>query len=403
MREKLRDDPAPTGPGSKMQTITTTEALARFCEAAKAEAYVTIDTEFLRERTYWSKLCLIQMALPGKTGEAVLVDPIAGGEALSLEPLYDLFRHEATVKVFHAARQDLEIFFVEGKVFPVPLFDTQVAAMVCGFGEQVGYETLVKKIARESLDKTSRFTDWSRRPLSEAQMAYALADVTHLRVIYEFLSRELDRTGRHGWVEEELAILLAPETYVTHPEEAWQRVKTRTTSGRFLALVKELARFREDFAQSRNIPRSRVYKDDALLELASTRPTNYEELGRSRLLLREARRGEIADGILAAVKAGLEARPEDFPKVADERAQLQVNSALADLLRVLLKAKSEETGVAPKLIASAADLDAIAAGERDLAALGGWRREVFGADALRLCQGEIALSARGGAVRVVPV
>ncbi|MCX8509562.1 MAG: HRDC domain-containing protein, partial [Rhodobacteraceae bacterium] len=251
-----------------MKTITTTEELTQFCAAAKNQPYVTIDTEFLRERTYYSKLCLLQMALPGKTGAAVLVDPLAGD--LSMEPLYELFRHEATVKVFHAARQDLEILFVEGKVFPKPLFDTQVAAMVCGFGEQVGYETLVKKIAKENLDKSSRFTDWSRRPLSDAQLTYALADVTHLRVIYEFLSRELVRTGRQKWVEEEIAILVDPETYITRPDEAWEKVKTRTTSGRFMALVKELARFREDYAQTRDVPRSRVYKDDALLELAST-------------------------------------------------------------------------------------------------------------------------------------
>jgi ribonuclease D len=383
-----------------MKTITTTADLAAFCTAAKDHPYVTIDTEFLRERTYWSKLCLIQMALPGKAGEAVLVDPIEGAD-MSMDPLYDLFRHEATVKVFHAARQDLEIFFVEGRVFPKPLFDTQVAAMVCGFGEQVGYETLVKKIAHEPLDKTSRFTDWSRRPLSDAQKDYALADVTHLRVIYEFLAAQIIKTGRQKWVEEELTILTDPATYTVHPDEAWERVKTRTTSGRFLAVVKELARFREDFAQSRNIPRSRVYKDDALLELASTRPANVEELGRSRLLLREARRGEIADGILSAVKAGMEMPSDQMPKPDLSRDQLQVNPALADLLRVLLKAKSEELGVAAKLIASAADLDAIAAGERELDALKGWRREAFGEDALRLCKGEIALTAKGSAVRVI--
>ena len=383
-----------------MKTIATTADLAAFCTAAKDHPYVTIDTEFLRERTYWSKLCLIQMALPGKAGEAVLVDPIEGAE-MSMEPLYDLFRHEATVKVFHAARQDLEIFFVEGRVFPKPLFDTQVAAMVCGFGEQVGYETLVKKIAHEPLDKTSRFTDWSRRPLSDAQKDYALADVTHLRVIYEFLAAQIIKTGRQKWVEEELMILTDPATYTVHPDEAWERVKTRTTSGRFLAVVKELARFREDFAQSRNIPRSRVYKDDALLELASTRPANVEELGRSRLLLREARRGEIADGILSAVKAGMDMPSDQMPKPDLSRDQLQVNPALADLLRVLLKAKSEELGVAAKLIASAADLDAIAAGERGLDALKGWRREAFGEDALRLCKGEIALTAKGSAVRVI--
>ncbi len=382
-----------------MRTITTTKDLADYCELAKALTYVTIDTEFLRERTYWSKLCLIQMALPG-AGEAVLIDPIEGS-GMSMEPLYDLFRHAGTVKVFHAARQDLEIFFVEGGVFPTPLFDTQIAAMVCGFGEQVGYETLVKKIAKANLDKTSRFTDWSRRPLSEAQKDYALADVTHLRVIYEWLSGQLAKNGRAAWVAEELAILTDPATYTVDPHEAWMRIKTRTTSGRFLAVVKALARFRETYAQTQNVPRSRIMKDDALLELASTRPTTAEELGRSRLLLREGRKPEIADGILAAVKEGQEMRPEDIPRIDTSRDQMQVNPALADLLRVLLKAKSEDLGVAPRLIASSADLDLIAAGERDLPALNGWRREAFGDDAIRLCKGEIALSAKGNEVRVV--
>ncbi|WP_415182752.1 ribonuclease D [Phaeovulum sp.] len=383
-----------------MQTITTTDALARFCEAAKEQPYVTVDTEFLRERTYWSKLCLVQMALPGKNGQAVLVDPLS--DHISLEPMYDLFRHTGTVKVFHAARQDLEIFFVDAGVFPTPLFDTQVAAMVCGFGEQVGYETLVKKIARENLDKSSRFTDWTRRPLTEAQLTYAVADVTHLRVIYEFLSKELVKSGRTSWVEEEEAVLLNPETYITRPEEAWMKVKTRTSSGRFMAVVRELAQFREGYAQARNIPRSRVYKDDAMIELASTKPTTYDELGKSRLLLREARRGDIADGIISAVKTALECKPEDLPKPNEGAEHLQVNTALADLLRVLLKSKSEAEGVAAKLIASASDLDHIAAGKRDVPALQGWRHEVFGADAMRLVRGEIALSARGGAVRVVP-
>lgn len=383
-----------------MRTITTTEDLAAFCALAKEQPYVTIDTEFLRERTFWSKLCLIQMALPGKDGEAVLVDPIDAPD-MSLEPIYDLFRHEATVKVFHAARQDLEIFFVEGNVFPRPLFDTQIAAMVCGFGEQVGYETLVKKIARADLDKTSRFTDWSRRPLTQAQAEYAIADVTHLRQIYEWLSAQIAKNNRQSWVAEELGILLDPETYTTRPEEAWLRIKTRTTSGRFLAVVKELARFRESYCQTHNVPRARVMKDDALLELASTRPASHEELGRSRLLLREGRKPEIADGILAAVKAGQEMKPEDLPRPDVAREQLQVNPALADLLRVLLKAKSESLGVAARLIASSSDLDAIAAGQRDVPSLTGWRAEAFGDDALRLCRGEIALSAKGNDVRVV--
>lgn len=383
-----------------MKTITTTADLAEFCREAARHDYVTVDTEFLRERTYYSKLCLVQLAMPGQDdSNAVLVDPLSDG--LSLEPLYDLFRDTSVVKVFHAARQDLEIFFVDAKVFPEPLFDTQVAAMVCGFGEQVGYETLVRKIAHQSLDKTSRFTDWSRRPLSEAQKKYALADVTHLRQIYEFLAARLEETGRGHWVTEELETLTNPDTYVTAPQDAWKRVKTRTNSAKFLAIVRELAAFRESLAQSRNIPRNRVYKDDALVELASLKPATHEELGRARLLLRDARKGEIADGILRAVKAGVACKQGDMPKIDRSRDKLQVNPALADLLRVLLKAKTESAGVAAKLIAPASDLDAIAAGLRDVPALNGWRQEVFGNDALRLCEGEIALTAIGSDVKVV--
>ncbi|PRY21432.1 ribonuclease D [Aliiruegeria haliotis] len=383
-----------------MRTLTTTDALAEFCAQAKSGAYVTIDTEFLRERTYYSRLCLIQIALPDD-GEAVLVDPIAGGEGLSLDPLYELFRDTSVVKVFHAARQDLEIFFHEGNVFPDPLFDTQVAAMVCGFGEQVGYETLVRKIAKGSVDKSSRFTDWSRRPLSEAQQSYAIADVTHLRVIYEYLAAELKRSGRQHWVEEELGVLTDPATYVIEPENAWKRIKTRTNSGRFLAIVRELAQFREIYAQGRNVPRNRVYKDDALLELASTKPRTMQDLGKSRLLLRDARKGQIAEGILEAVGNGLDARPETFPQPDNSRDKLVVNPALADLLRVLLKAKSDSAGVAQKLIATSADLDMIAAGKREVRALSGWRDEVFGADALRLCNGEVGLAAKGAKVEVI--
>ncbi|REF72800.1 ribonuclease D (plasmid) [Paracoccus versutus] len=389
----------------EIRTLTTTAELAEFCALAKTQPYVTLDTEFLRERTYYSRLCLIQAALPPASaakaagGSAVLIDPLV--EGLSLEPLYDLFRHKATVKVFHAARQDLEIFFHDAGVMPDPLFDTQIAAMVCGFGEQVGYETLVKKIARQPLDKSSRFTDWSHRPLSDAQAAYALADVTHLRAIYEFLSTQLDKTGRAPWLAEEVAVLLNPETYITRPEEAWERVRTRSGSPRFLAVVRELARFRETYAQERDIPRARVFKDDALIELASTKPLSEADLAKSRLLLRDARRGEIANGILSAVKAGVEAK--DLPKPAPDEPGRPGNAALAELLRVLLKAKADAAGVAPRLIASASDLDAIASGMRDLPALSGWRTEVFGRDALRLAAGEIALSAQGGAVKVVPV
>ena len=384
-----------------MQTITSTEELASYCAMARTKPYVTVDTEFLRERTYYSQLCLVQLAVPGEDDEvdAVLIDPLV--KDLSLEPLYELFRDTSVVKVFHAARQDLEIFFVDAGVIPEPLFDTQVAAMVCGFGEQVGYETLVRKIAKENLDKSSRFTDWSRRPLTEAQKKYAVADVTHLRKIYEYLSVQLAKDGRAAWVAEEMGILTNPETYIVRPEEAWQRVRTRTNSGRFLGVLRELARFREAYAQSHNIPRNRVYKDDALVELASTKPLNAQDLSRARLLLREARKGEIADGILAAIKAGMECSDAELPKPDKSKEKLQVNPALADMLRVLLKAKSDNAGVAPKLIAATSELDELAAGVRDVPSLHGWRRDVFGEDAIKLCEGKIGLATKGQ--RVVTV
>ena len=385
-----------------MKKITTTDALAAFCAEAAKRPYVTVDTEFLRERTYYSKLCLVQLAYQDEAGaDAVLVDPLA--EDLSLEPLYALFRDPGVVKVFHAARQDLEIFFINAGVIPEPLFDTQVAAMVCGFGEQVGYETLVRKIAKSDLDKSSRFTDWSRRPLTDAQAKYALADVTHLRDIYEQLSDRLNKSGRKKWVAEEMAVLKDPATYQTVPDDAWKRVKTRTTSGKFLSIVRELAKFREAYAQERNVPRNRVFKDDALVELASTKPQTEQDLSRSRLLLREARKGDIAQGIINSIKAGLAVKPEDMPKADTSRSKLQVNPALADMLRVLLKSKTDNEGVAQKLIASSADLDALAAGERDVAALKGWRREVFGEDALRLCDGQVGLAVKGQKVVTVPL
>lgn len=385
-----------------MKTITTTQDLADFCTEAAKRPYVTVDTEFLRERTYYSKLCLIQLAYRDAQGEdAVLVDPLVGD--LSLQPLYDLFADAGCVKVFHAARQDLEIFYVDAGIIPAPLFDTQVAAMVCGFGEQAGYETLVRKIAKTELDKSSRFTDWSRRPLTDAQAKYAVGDVTHLRDIYEYLSDRLASSGRSKWVAEEMAVLNDPATYQSDPENAWKRIKTRTQSGKFLAIVRELARFREVYAQERNVPRNRVFKDDALVEIASTKPQSEQDLGRSRLLLREARKGDIAAGILASVQAGLAVRPEDMPKVDNARAKLQVNPALADMLRVLLKAKTDSADVAPKLIASASDLDALAAGDRDVPALKGWRKEVFGNDALNLCEGLVGLAVKGHKVVTVPL
>jgi ribonuclease D len=383
-----------------VKLITETDELARFCADCADAPYVTVDTEFLRERTYYAQLCLVQLARPGD-GEnaAVLVDTLS--EGLSLEPLYEIFRDQNIVKVFHAARQDLEIFQTSAGVLPKPFFDTQVAAMVCGYGDQVSYETLARQIARVAIDKSSRFTDWSRRPLSEAQMAYALADVTHLRRIYEVLSRRLDETGRGAWVAEELAVLTAPETYRVDPSEAWTRLKTRSSQPKFLGALRELARFREEQAQGKNVPRSRILKDDALLEIAANRPRNHEDLGKSRLLLREARRGDVADGILAAIKRAEALPASELPKPREETHRKPGSEALADLLRVLLKARADSAGVAQRLIASSADLDALAAEETDVPALSGWRYEVFGRDATALREGRIALAASGGAVKVV--
>ena len=381
-----------------MKTITKSSELKDFCDRAANEKYITIDTEFLRERTYFSKLCLIQLATPGYDNEnAVIVDTLVNN--LDLSPLYELFQDQNIVKVFHAARQDLEIFYLASGIFPYPLFDTQIAAMVCGFGDQVAYETLVRQLAKQTLDKSSRFTDWSRRPLTDAQKKYALADVTHLRVIYEVLSEQLVKSGRLKWIDDELKNLVSPETYDVDPKNSWRRLKTKSNSRRFLGLVASLAEFRENFAQSKNIPRNRVIKDDALLELASNKPRNLDELSRSRLLLREARKGEIASGLLKAIEKGLEIPDSELPEKQLKPEKGQINNALADLLRVLLKSCSENTGVASKLIATAGDLDALAAGDRNIDALNGWRFEVFGQSALQLCDGKIGLAVKGVKVK----
>ena len=384
-----------------MKTIRTTEALAEFCQSAAAHPYVTVDTEFLRERTYYAQLCLVQIAYrTGGAEDAVLVDALE--EGLSLEPLYELMRNPNVTKVFHAARQDIEIFYVDGGVIPAPLFDTQVAAMVCGFGEQVGYETLVRKICKSGLDKSSRFTDWSRRPLSEKQMRYALADVTFLRDIYEELASELGASGRDHWVAEEMAVLTDTETYTVEPEHAWKRVKTRSTSPRFIAVVQKLAALRERLAQSRNVPRNRIFKDDVILELAATRPVTLEDLGRARLLQREARKGPVAEQIVAAIGEAMALGKDALPYIPEPKRRKQGHEGLSDLMRVLLKARAEEAGVAQKLIATAADLeDMVGDDDETHPVFKGWRREVFGADALRLKDGRIALSANGDSVRIV--
>lgn len=384
-----------------MNVIKDTQALADFCARCAKHPYVTVDTEFLRERTYWPQLCLVQVAYPGQGDEsAAIIDPI--GTDLDLGPLFELMRDTSVVKVFHAARQDLEIFWKLGDLIPEPLFDTQVAAMVCGYGDQVGYETLVRKICKQGLDKSSRFTDWAARPLSEKQLNYAIADVTHLRRIYEHLDQELRDTGRGPWVGEEMAVLTDPATYRNEPTEAWKRLKTRSSSPRFLAVAAALAEWREARAQERDVPRSRLMKDDALLEIASARPTSMDELQRSRFLQREARKGDVAKEILAAVAKGLETPEEDTPEREAPKASRKGSEALIDLLKVLLKSRAEDLGVAPKLLASSEDLNLIAAEEEpDVPALSGWRRKAFGELALQLKRGEIALSANGTDIEIV--
>lgn len=384
-----------------MQIITDSQTLARVCSEFAAAPYITVDTEFLRERTYWSQLCLVQMARPGKTSRTgVLIDPLADG--IDLTPLYELMADESVVKVFHAARQDVEIFWHQGNVIPTPLFDTQVAAMVCGYGEQVGYETLVRKIVQKQIDKSSRFTDWSRRPLNDKQLAYAMADVTHLRDVYEKLNSQIEASGRGHWVTEEMSILTNPETYQLDPEHAWRRVKSRSNSPKFLAVVQALAQWREEVAQARNVPRSRVLKDDALLEVATSKPSNAEALGRLRLVQREARKADMTKEILAAVRKGKNCPEDKMPHVPVPPQRREGSAAIAEMLKVFLKARAEEIGVAPRLIAPSSEIEALAGEDSaDLPVLKGWRREVFGEDALRIKDGTVALVARRKGVGLV--
>lgn len=393
-----------------LKVVTDTQDLAAICRAYAAAPYVTVDTEFMRERTYWPVLCLVQLGRPRFEGEsdeawaregAVIIDPLADG--ISLDPLFELMADQNVLKVFHAARQDVEIFHNLAGAVPVPLYDTQVAAMVCGYGDQVGYETLVRKIVNASLDKSSRFTDWSRRPLSEKQLHYAVGDVTHLREIYEALSERVARAERTKWVAEEMNILTDPATYVTEPADAWKRLKMRNPNAKLHATASALAAWREQEAQRRNVPRNRIIKDDAIMELAASRPNTVEGLNKSRLLTRDNRSGDAATGILAAIAAAQSGAGPDMPNPKDSVRPNAGQTALAELLRTLLRAKAADADVAPRLIASTADLDrlAIEAKPENLAALQGWRREVFGEDALRLKRGEIALSAGPQGVHVV--
>ncbi len=375
-----------------MKVITTTRELKELCDRLAREEYITVDTEFMREHTFWPKLCLIQVA---GENEAVIIDPLA--KDIDLSPFFDLLVNENVLKVFHAGRQDIEIFHhLTGKV-PTPVFDTQIAAMVCGFGDQVGYEALVRKLAGEQIDKGSRFTDWSRRPLSERQLKYALADVTHLRKVYERLREELERSGRAEWLAEELEVLTSPATYEQDVEQAWRRIKFRPRNRRQLALLKRLAEWREREAQRRDMPRRRVMKDEAIAEIASEMPQSERDLKRLRGISEGHARGATGKAILRLVEQ-VKALPENELPHPEKRPRPhpEGTQARADILKLALKIVTEQQGIAPKIIASAADLERMAAGETDVPALRGWRRRVFGELAEALLRGDKVIGIRDG-------
>jgi len=383
-----------------MTVITDTDALERFCERQKGTSFVAVDTEFMRERTYWPILCLVQVAGPE---EAVAIDALA--PEIDLSPLLALMADSGTVKVFHAARQDIEIFFNLSGAVPTPLFDTQIAGMVCGFGDAASYETLVAKLARASLDKSSRFTDWSHRPLTERQIRYALADVVHLRTVYDKLQQQLASNGRASWFAEEMAELSSPETYRSDPSEAWRRFRLRgRVDARFFGVLRELAAWRETAARQRNLPRGRIMRDEAVLEIASHAPRSIEALARTRSLGKGVAEGKLGGEILEAVQRGLAATATAAlePPAAARAESPPGLGPLIELLRVLLKQRCDDHQVAQKLLASADDLEAIAADdEAPVKALSGWRREIFGKDALALKHGKLALTVRRNRISLI--
>ena len=376
-----------------MSLITTSEDLAAVCSRLARHPFVTVDTEFLRETTFWPKLCVIQLA---SDDEAVAVDALA--EGLDMSPVYELMANEAIVKVFHAARQDIEIVWNLAKMIPAPLFDTQVAAMVCGFGDQVSYGELVQAVCKIPVDKSSRFTDWSRRPLSEAQITYALADVTHLRDVYRSLRARLEKTDRTSWLADEMQTLTSASTYEQHPDNAWERLRNRARKPRDLAVLMEIAAWREREAQSRDVPRSRILKDDIMIEIALAAPRTADLLGQLRSFPRGMERARSGADILAAVERGLARDPKTLPRIERERRG-SGGGATVELLKVLLRQVSERHGVAAKMIATVDDLEAIASDDRaKVAAMSGWRRELFGSKALELKHGRLALTVEEGKV-----
>lgn len=379
-----------------MHVITSTADLQELCDRLAEAPFVTVDTEFMREQTFWSQLCLIQLAADGI--EAI-VDPLANN--LDLAPFYELMTNEQVVKVFHAARQDIEIVYAQTGKIPHPVFDTQVAASVCGYGDSISYVNLVKKITSSDLDKSSRFTDWSRRPLSDRQLTYALGDVTHLRAVYKHLNAELDKRGRSEWVAEEMGILTDSATYDSAPENAWQRLKLRVKGRKSLAVLVELAAWRERLAQAQDVPRGRILRDEALYDIANQMPVTVDALGQLRTLSDGFSRSQRAREIIEVVKAGMARDTKALPKI--ERTELSAEaSATLELLKVLLKSLAAKNEVAPRMIAGAEDLEQLAISDTpQIHALHGWRRKIFGDDALRLKRGELALTLVKGEVRAV--
>ena len=377
-----------------MSVISSSAELAAVCGRIATHPFVTVDTEFLRETTFWPKVCVIQLA---SDDEAVAIDALAPG--LDMSPFFDLMSNPAVVKVFHAARQDLEIIWKSAGLIPAPLFDTQVAAMVCGYGDQVSYGELVQSICRVAIDKSSRFTDWARRPLSEAQITYAIADVTHLRTIYRTLRAKLEQTGRLPWLGDEMRTLTSPDTYEQHPENAWERFRSRVRKPRDLAVMMEVAAWREEEAQSRDVPRSRILKDDALVELVLAAPRSPEALAELRAVPRGLDRSRSGADVLAAIERGLARDPKTLPRIERSGRNGSACGATVELLKVLLRQVAEGHGVAAKMIATVDDLEAMTLDDdADVAALQGWRRDLFGRKALELKHGRLALTVERGKV-----
>ena len=379
------------------ELIDDSETLAVFCSQLSASPYITIDTEFIRDRTYWPRLCLVQLA---NHDIARAIDPLA--EGIDLSPLADFLADQNVIKVFHAARQDVEIFVQQNDVVPSPMFDTQIAAMVCGFGDSVGYDRLVEKLAGARIDKGSRFTDWSRRPLSDKQIGYALDDVTHLLSVYEALCRQLEESDRAHWLAEEMAVLTNMATYIQSPEDVWRRLKIRSRNPQYLGVAKEIAAWREREAQRRNMPRGHILKDEAIQEIAAEMPERIETLSRLRAVSKGLAEGPAGEELLAAVQRGRNLPNDEVPKPSAQVILPRGLGPLVDLLKVLLKTKCETNDVAQKLVATVSDLEHIAADDKaDVAALRGWRREIFGNDALDLKHGRLAMTAKGKRVELI--